>query len=1147
MSSSPQTSPAPADLPADLCPQGDRLEAFLAGAIASDEAVEFSLHFDECPLCLAAAEARLSKAVWSDVLVEPLPPIDAPTGRPEDDTAPNATSVEIGGAAPSTAGRLLADRYELRGTVGMGGCGAVFAAWDRVLRREVAIKSPHWQLGENQSVRRMFVAEARAAARLSHPNIVPVYEARIEEGEECFLVSELIRGPSLLEWLETKWSDGDDVGIRDAALLMAALADGVEFAHKAGVLHRDLKPSNVMLAPTPAGELSFTPRITDFGLAQLSDSATKTTADGGIRGSLPYMAPERFTGSHEIRSPSDVYSLGVILYELLTGEAPIQAETPAGLVAAIPVQPIPRLRGRRSDVPRDLEAICLKCLEKLPARRYPSAAALAADLRRFLAGDVVTARLPHAGERAARWIARHPAVAVVMTTIAIAATAFVAVLAYANEQKTSLIGKLETSQTELRGSNQQLKTALQSADDMPHQADAMRRQADRMRHMAERQQRATQESLYVSEFRRAMQAWQERDLPAVQRILDALDGPAFAPFRGIECDWLRTKLVRPHRELTRMPGAIYSIAFSHDGELLAAAGKDSVVRLVRYADGVTVREWPTEQREVNGVAFSPDSSRVWTTGDDGTVCQWEVATGKELLRVAAHAPKQAHNLTLSTELNLLVSSGTDGRVCLWDAMTGESKGSWKAHERTVVGVVIDAARQRLLTSGRNSKLCVWDLQQRTLVEVDDTVPDIPSASFGLKNRDGAVHALGLRVEFQMASGQSHDRRGFLDDVKVLVEHPTEPKVYAIDVNGVLYDVATPIVGDYKPIQATRVDSAKPITRLHDGRTYAARISPDRLSLVTCGADGSVMIWLLAKLDPNAMVIVQSPESVRDLPGFSPADDTVALISDSHIIEFRSKTLQIVQESPIPVIERRESKRSLRLPDGTLLTIEKGLDDQYLLVRRSEPDWNQLQQVRLGVPGDHPKEIAFEDRLNIVVVGEFKNPYCHLVSGESFETLPPLRLRFPPGPIAVSSKASLLAVSQLREIAVYDLTSRDRIWSQPTPAAVGRLHYSPDGRWLLSVTGDRVIRKWDAASGRLLGEMSGHRSQVNCLALSADGRTLFTGDVHGDILFWHLESGDRLGKFDYELTGFVEIALAHAGDHLVAWGYDRQLTSIPLRP
>ncbi|WLD12602.1 protein kinase domain-containing protein [Planctellipticum variicoloris] len=1147
MSSSPQTSPAPADLPADLCPQGDRLEAFLAGALASDEAVEFSLHFDECPLCLAAAEARLSKAVWSDVLVEPLPPIDAATGRPEDDTAPNATSVEIGGAAPSTAGRLLADRYELRGTVGMGGCGAVFAAWDRVLRREVAIKSPHWQLGENQSVRRMFVAEARAAARLSHPNIVPVYEARIEDGEECFLVSELIRGPSLLEWLETKWSDGDDVGIRDAALLMAALADGVEFAHKAGVLHRDLKPSNVMLAPTPAGELSFTPRITDFGLAQLSDSATKTTADGGIRGSLPYMAPERFTGSHEIRSPSDVYALGVILYELLTGEAPIQAETPAGLVAAIPVQPIPRLRGRRSDVPRDLEAICLKCLEKLPARRYPSAAALAADLRRFLAGEVVTARLPHAGERAARWIARHPAVAVVMTTIAIAATAFVALLAYANEQKTSLIGKLETSQTELRGSNEQLKTALQTADAMRHQADAMRRQADRMRHMAERQQRATQESLYVSEFRRAMQAWQERDLPAVQRILDALDGPAFAPFRGIECDWLRTKLVRPHRELTRMPGAIYSIAFSHDGELLAAAGKDSVVRLVRYADGVTVREWPTEQREVNRVVFSPDDSRVWTTGDDGTVCQWEVATGKELLRVVAHAPEQAHDLVAPPEeKDLLISTGTDGRVCFWNINTGIERGAMQFHTGSVIGLTYEAKNRRLLTAGRDSKLRIWSIFHKKFLG-DTEPPGIPLASAGLRNGGGVIISLqGLKLAFWQPSAHALCLSwGLVDEVKVLIEHPTQPRVYAIDVNGVLYEVAIPAVEDYVVSQTTKTAAAKLITRLHSGRVYAVHISPDQSSLVTCGGDGTVRSWPLETLDPQAITTVAAIPNGGELSGFSSDGLTFGMIDKNGLTEFDSRTLQPVQEYRLT--ERTIRIKSLRLPDGPLLVLERDAAGWCWLVKYAPPSWAKTWEVRVHGPGNNPHDIGVDAQLGLVVINDFKDRYCQFIFTDSLEQGGPLRLRVAPDHLAISSTASQFALSQEREIVAFESTSRRQIWSQPTPAGIHRLHYSPDGCWLLSVTGDRVIRKWDATSGRFLGEMSGHRSKVNCLSLSADGRTLFTGDDGGEMQFWHLESGELLGKFDYELNGIHEMVLSPSGDRLVTWEHGRQLHSIPLRP
>lgn len=1143
MSSSPQTSPAPADSPDDLCRQGSRLEAFLAGSLAGDEAAEFSLHLDLCPSCLSAAEVRVSRAVWSDVLVEPLMSANLVTGRFDAETDLGHARVEGRGSAQpidGAGGRLLADRYELRGTVGMGGCGAVFSAWDRVLRRDVAVKSPHWQLGESDAVRRRFAVEARAAARLSHPNIVPVYEARIEDGDECFLVSELIRGPSLLEWQETRWLDGDDVAIRQAALLMAALADGVEFAHAAGVLHRDLKPSNVMLAPAAAGELPFTPRITDFGLARLSGSVTTTTADGKLCGSLPYMAPEQITGGHGSGPASDIYALGVILYELLTGDVPIQAETPPALIAAIPVQSVPRLRGRRSDVPRDLEAICLKCLEKLPGQRYATAAALAADLRRFLAGEVITARLPHAGEQAARWIARHPAVALVMTTIALAATAFVIVLAFANEQKTNLIGKLEVSRTELQGSNRRLKTALWTADEM-------RRKANRLQSRAEHQQLATQERLYVSEFRQAMLAWEERDLPAVQRTLDRLDGAEFSEFRGIESDWLRAKLARPHREVTRMHGPVYAMTFSPDGQMFAVAGKESIVRLGRYADGTTLREWPTHQLEVNAVAYSPDGRRIWTTGDDGSLCQWDVATGEEVLRIAAHAPKKAFNLLVLKESDTLVSVGSDGRACFWHAATGQDRGVLQLHDLAVSGFDYDSSSGLFFSAGKDQRLRTWSADRRELIDDEKTRPHIPITLVGMQDSFTAVVAeSGPQMRFwHPAKRASIEVGGFVDEVKVLVRHPGKPLVYAIDAGGVVYHIQPPALDHYAAGLTVRMrDDAPPITRLHSGRVHSAVIDPDQSSLVTCGDDGAVRAWPLDTLKQHNF---QSRDASSFGRMIGPAVDGTSMIamSDRAVLAIDVYDLSIKEVGPLASGRRRFDARLS--PDGTLLWIEQDDSGQRWLARRDPESGNSLQEVRIGSLGDEPLEIEQDAHLGLLVVGDQRRPCCHVFTMATLEPMSPLRLRVAPKQIAIGSRASLLAVSQERRIEVYHLTSRNLLWAQPTAATIEQLLFYEAENCLLSVTGDRVIRTWDAENGRLRSEMIGHRSRITSLQITPDGRTLITGSSGGEVMFWHLPTGELLGQMDSELNGVHQLCLSPRADRLLNFDHGSQLQSIPMRP
>ena len=331
-------------------------------------------------------------------------------------------------------------RFLVRRELGRGAFGVVSQAYDPHLRREVALKVPRAEALLTPELRARFRHEAMAAAGLDHPNIVPVYEAG-EEGPVCFIATAYCPGTTLAAWL--RWRTVP-VPFRVAAGLVATLAEAVEHAHRRGVLHRDLKPSNVLLeepAPgAPAGDGSeLVPRITDFGLAKLldawpaEDAAANLTVSGVIMGTPSYMAPEQAEGRGGAVGPAaDIYSLGVILYEVLTGRPPFQADSALETLVQVRTQdPLPpsRLRPR---LPRDLETICLKCLNKPPQARYPSAQALAEDLRRFLAALPIRARPTPAWERAIKWVRRHPARAAAVAAVAATAVVVAVVIGLAN-------------------------------------------------------------------------------------------------------------------------------------------------------------------------------------------------------------------------------------------------------------------------------------------------------------------------------------------------------------------------------------------------------------------------------------------------------------------------------------------------------------------------------------------------------------------------------------------------------------------------------------------------------------------------------------------------------------------------------------------
>ncbi len=387
-----------------------------------------------------------------------------------------ATAAEIvgvtrveGGAVPAgrpaAAGWPSVDGYEVLGELGRGATGVVYKARHLRLDRVVALKMI--LTGAHASVLDLerFRLEAVAAAQLQHPNIVPVYEVGEHEGLP-FFAREWVDGGTL-----SARSGGTPQPPRQAAQLVQTLAGAMECAHRQGIIHRDLKPGNVLLDQAhglqPAG--FGIPKVTDFGLAKRLEAADSRTRTGTILGTPSYMAPEQATGQLKKLGPAaDVYALGAILYELLTGGPPFRGETVLDTLQQVKsADPVPPSR-LRPKLPHDLETICLKCLEKEPARRYPTAQELADDLRRFLDGDSIRARPAAVWERGWKWSRRRPTAA---------ALAVVAVFAVAGV----VVGGLHQARQE-----------RQRAD----AAEALRREAEDERERAEENFRLAREAVH---------------------------------------------------------------------------------------------------------------------------------------------------------------------------------------------------------------------------------------------------------------------------------------------------------------------------------------------------------------------------------------------------------------------------------------------------------------------------------------------------------------------------------------------------------------------------------------------------------------------------------------------------------------------------
>jgi serine/threonine protein kinase len=431
------------------CPDATTLQQFLNDELSEADGAAVKKHVDTCPVCQEVLKGLVGNLSES---FDAITPLFGAALAAHDSALPTlppsipALQVPAEATRPQTelpSGPIHVPGYEILAEVGRGGMGVVYKARQLRPERIVALKMLLAGRHAEPNDRTRFLREADAVAQLQHPNIVPLYEAG-QHGDLPYFTLEFVSGGSLANLLQ-----GKPLPPRDAARLVEQLARAMQYAHEHGIIHRDLKPSNILLAGirdqesgdksqgpgvrsqesggsgekpvggflTPVSCL-LTPKITDFGLAKKIADSAALTATGAVFGTPPYMAPEQARGAaKQVSAAADVYALGAILYECLTGRPPFQGPTSTDtLLQVLQDEPVPPSRLQRT-MPRDVETICLKCLEKAPNRRYASARELAEDLRRFQAAEPIRARPVGRGERLVKWCRRHPGVSVLSAMV----------------------------------------------------------------------------------------------------------------------------------------------------------------------------------------------------------------------------------------------------------------------------------------------------------------------------------------------------------------------------------------------------------------------------------------------------------------------------------------------------------------------------------------------------------------------------------------------------------------------------------------------------------------------------------------------------------------------------------------------------------
>ncbi len=947
--------------------------------------------------------------------------------------------------------------YGLTRELGRGGMGVVFEAQQKSLGRKVALKMLLAGSLASANDRLRFRNEAESVAALDHPQIIPIYEVGERDGRAYFAMK-LVDGGSLAGHLAAFPADP-----ARAARLVASVARAVGHAHRRGVLHRDLKPSNVLL------DAEGSPYVADFGLAKRIEAGPELTRSGALLGSPSYMAPEQTTGDRQaITTATDVYGLGAILYALLTARPPFRGDSALETVEQVrdraPESPS-RINPR---VDRDLETICLKCLEKSPDRRYASAEDLADDLSRFLDHRPIRARPPRLWSRARKWARRHrPLVVSAILVLAVISLAWTAVA------------------TQI-GHNRQLRGVVR-------------------------------QSQYAKDIRQASHLVGQSQLAEAVRLLSRyLPGDGAEDLRSFPwyylwrvCHYEPRVLSAPHDPALR---GVYHVEFSPRGDTLASCGQDGTVRLWDPTSGHLKRMLRGHDGDVNYAAFSPDGARLATGGGDGTVRLWNLSEPGDPTPVTIGRHDNWVLCVLFTpDGRRVISGGRDGRVLLWNVAPGPPLASAVAAMGSIEGMAISPDGRTLATAASDGKVKLWDVDSlRERVEFAGHRDNTRSVAFSPDGHrlasvsfDGVLNLWDPNQRAPLATG--HGRQAAMQCVAF---SPDGRTLATSDNSGAirLWDATTT-----QPLGVYRVGST---------RLWCVAFSPDGRTLAFCGDDGPIRFWDLDV--PHDRLVFRMP--VPNIHSIAiPAGLNELLVAGGHVgdgydrlsvsswdlargthlgsrtiagprrpldakLSRDGRTVAVIEEGKIVSLRALATGRptkSIRLPARKAWMHTLGFSESHF--------------VSVESPGDIPRAVSFDlgtgsqrfrDDLGYSITNG-------TVSGESVFT---------------GAGATLIR---------WDLVG-DRVTRSTPPgldrAGISGVAMSSDGRLIASGQTDGSIYLWDARSLEWKGALTGAPWGIDALDFSPDGKVLATSNRAGGVSLWDVASRQEVMSFEAVNSG-----------------------------
>ncbi len=1086
------------------CPTHQQLEDLLEEHLGEAEARAVTAHVGKCGRCQDALE-RLSGGADEDEarlssvrLAAPAPPTTAFLDRlKQAPPFPGAGRP----AGPEKAGPPAVPGYEIAKELGRGGMGVVYQARHLGLNRPVALKMilAGGHAGPKDLAR--FRQEAEAVARLRHPNIIQIYDIGEADGRPYFAL-ELVEEGSLVRRLR-----GEPQPVFPTARLIETLARATHYAHQNGIVHRDLKPANILLVSgrvvsggVVSGESSadtthhsplttHQPKITDFGLARRLDDQASGSPPSEVVGTPSYMAPEQAQGRAQAAGPAaDVYALGAILYEMLTGRPPFKGATAVDtLVQVMHEEPL-RPSRLRPKVPRDLETICLKCLQKDPRKRYTSAEALADDLRRFRQGKPILARPVGALERSWKWARRRPLTAALLAGMLVSV-----VLGFA-------------------GVTWQWRVAADARDVAvaeKQEAERLRRIAEEARQRAGRDRERSRRALYYSRISQTQLQWRVNDLAGAERSLArCVPDPGRPDRRGWEWHYLSGLFHAELLTLSHPQGGLgASVAVAPDGRYVASV----------------VGGYPPEERE-----------------KPGEVRLWDAADGR--LLHAIPGPGTLHRLAVAPDGKRLAVGATDGTVRILDAATGREALRRALHTQAVTGLAYNPAGDRLATAGWDRTVKISDAATGAVLHV--------LRGHGHKVQSVAFHPRGDRVASGDWDGEVRIWSSRGDLLATWHQHKSAVYCVAFSPDGKLLASAGSN-GNIKVAELATGKVVQSLTG-HAGAVLSVAFSPDGRSLAYGGGDSTVRVWdveaglqrIIFRGHTAAVEEVHfSPDGQR-LVSVSPGRGMVKVwdLTDHPEHATFARTGADVEAIAFPPGGRQVVSVTV---GGRLQTWDA--DTGVLQTERRLP--LSEQEVSPGVPvcfAPGAARLAGRSRQDPALVKSWDVATGAETAVFRGHTLPVTCVHFSAdGRRLATAGCDLPALDGRHEIMLWDAASGRRLATRTGTGPLYTLAFRPDGRRLATGRAGGFLTVLDGETGAERLSFRGHQGEVTALAYSPDGRFLASGGLTDrSIKVWDLtdakeaRSPSRRPVYVLAAPSFVcDLAFSPDGKRLAAVSRD----------